>query len=185
MDVTALRLPGLLLLQPTLFRDVRGFFLESYRETFYREHGMGPFVQDNLSYSLKNTIRGLHFQSTPGQAKLVTCVQGEIWDVAIDLRPDSPTFMEWEAVVLNDQELRQLYIPIGFAHGFCVLSEEARVMYKVSSPYHPDTEQSIRWDDPDLSIAWPTQNPILSARDRISPSFEEMRKFKDVVDYRK
>lgn len=182
MHVTTLRLPGLLLLQPTLFRDLRGFFLENYRETLYREHGIGPFVQDNLSYSRQHTIRGLHFQSTPGQAKLISCIQGEIWDVAVDIRPDSPTFMEWEAVVLNDRELHQLYIPVGFAHGFCVLSEEARVIYKVSSPYHPDTEQTIRWNDPELAIAWPTQTPILSARDQISPLFQEIR---DVVDHRK
>lgn len=181
MEWTDLRLAGLKLITPRLFQDERGFFFESYRAESYLAHGVGPFVQDNASFSRKGTIRALHFQSHPGQAKLVSCVQGEIWDVAVDLRRESPTFMEWEAVLLDDQSHQQLFIPNGFAHGFCVLSEAARVHYKVSAPYDPKTECSIRWNDPDLKISWPIQDPILSPRDQLSPFFKEMQ---NVLDYR-
>ncbi|MBU6384161.1 MAG: dTDP-4-dehydrorhamnose 3,5-epimerase [Verrucomicrobia bacterium] len=175
-----LRLPGLQLITPRVYEDERGYFYESYRALSHA--GMPPFVQDNLSFSRQHTIRGLHFQSAPGQAKLISCLKGEIWDVAVDLRADSPTFMQWEAVHLNDQTHQQLYIPVGFAHGFCVLSQEALVHYKVSSFYHPETEKSIRWNDPDLNVAWPTKTPILSPRDQISPYWKEMNQ--DVVDHR-
>jgi len=181
MNLKDLKLAGLKLITPRLFQDERGFFFESYRQDFYGAQGVGPFVQDNVSFSRQNTIRALHFQSNPGQAKLVTCVQGEIWDVAVDLRKNSPTFMQWEGVVLNDQTHEQLYIPMGFAHGFCVLSLTARIHYKVSSLYNPKTERSIRWNDPDLNIDWPIQNPILSQRDQISPFLKEVQ---DVLDYR-
>lgn len=176
-----LRLGGLKLIIPRLFQDERGFFFESYRQELYQAHGVGPFVQDNTSFSRKGTLRGLHFQSDPGQAKLVSCVQGQIWDVAVDLRKNSPTFMEWEAVMLDDQTHKQLYIPIGFAHGFCVLSDTARVQYKVSAPYDPKTECSIRWNDPELKISWPIHDPLLSPRDQLSPFFKEVA---DVLDYR-
>ncbi len=182
MEIKTLPIAGLKIIVPRIFHDERGFFFESYREELFLSAGIGPFVQDNISFSRKNTIRALHFQSEPGQAKLVSCLQGEIWDVAVDIRPDSPTFMKWEVVLLNDQKHEQFYIPIGFAHGFCVLSETACVQYKVSSPYRLDTEKSILWNDPDLAIAWPVQNPILSLRDQRSPTFQEMR---DVVDHRK
>jgi dTDP-4-dehydrorhamnose 3,5-epimerase len=120
------------------------------------------------------TIRGLHYQSHPGQAKLVSCIQGKIWDVAVDIRIDSPTFGQWEAVVLDDQDRHQLFIPVGFAHGFCVLSQEALVQYKVSSIYDAKAERSIRWNDPVIGIDWPVQNPILSERDATSPFFKEV-----------
>lgn len=175
MEIRDLRLKGLKIIIPQVFHDERGFFFESYRQEQYLKEEIGPFVQDNVSFSRKNTIRALHFQSHPGQAKLVTCLQGEIWDVAVDIRPASPTFMQWEAVILNDQNAHQFYIPIGFAHGFCVLSETARVHYKVSSPYNPQTEKSIRWDDPEFNIAWPVKNPILSPRDRQSLTFQEIK----------
>lgn len=179
MQIKTLRLAGLQLITPRVYEDERGYFYESYRAASDCESG--PFVQDNLSFSRRHTIRGLHFQSAPGQAKLISCLQGEIWDVAVDIRPDSPTFMQWEAIYLNDQMHQQLYIPVGFAHGFCVLSWEALVHYKVSSFYRSETEQSIRWNDPDLQIAWPTSAPILSPRDQMSPYWKEIQ---DVVDHR-
>lgn len=183
MQVIDLKLAGLKVIVPRIFRDERGFFFESYRQEHYAACGINDtFVQDNDSFSLQGTIRALHFQSDPGQAKLVTCIEGKIWDVAVDIRPHSPTFMQWEAVELDDQTHKHIYIPIGFAHGFCVLSPKARVRYKVSSFYNPQTEMSIRWNDPDFKIAWPIEKPLLSARDQISPFFKEMR---HVVDHRR
>lgn len=181
MKIETLRLSGLKRITPQLFQDERGYFFESYREDLYLELGIGLFVQDNVSYSRKNTVRGLHFQSDPGQGKLVNCLLGEIWDVAVDIRPNSPTFMKWESLILSDQNHEQLYIPVGFAHGFCVLSEYALVQYKVSSNYNPATEKSVYWNDPNFQIAWPIQNPVLSPRDQCSPYFQELR---DVVDHR-
>lgn len=180
MQVTDLRISGLKLIVPRVFEDERGFFFESYRASRYREDGIDvAFVQDNVSFSRYGTIRALHFQSAPGQAKLVSCVQGKIWDVAVDLREHSPTFGEWEAVELDGESHRQLFVPVGFAHGFCVLSETARVHYKVSSPYDPKTEVSIRWND--FGIQWPIQNPLLSPRDQTSPFFRELY----AVDHRR
>lgn len=174
MEVSNLRLKGLKLIVPRVFRDVRGFFFESYAFERFSEEGIkASFVQDNVSYSKKGTIRALHYQSDPGQAKLVSCLRGAIWDVAVDIRPDSPTFGQWESVILDERDCHQLFIPIGFAHGFCVLSDDCLVQYKVTSPYNPQTEQSIRWNDPDLAITWPTEHPILSARDQESPFFKE------------
>jgi len=182
MQTIDLRLAGLKLIIPRLFQDERGFFFESYRQSHFLEQGIDVlFVQDNTSLSQEKTIRALHFQSHPGQEKLVTCVQGKIWDVAVDIRPESPTFMQWEAVELDDQSHQQLFIPKGFAHGFCVLSPVARVHYKVSSPYDSKTEVSIRWNDPEFNIAWPVKDPILSPRDQVSPFFKEI---KHVVDHR-
>lgn len=182
MQVVDLKLSGLKLITPTIFRDSRGFFLESHSQLRYQEMGIDvQFVQDNISFSKKNTVRALHFQSSPGQAKLVSCLQGKIWDVTVDIRPSSPTFMQWQAVELDDEKRLQLFVPVGFAHGFCVLSEEALVQYKVSSPYNAGTEKSIRWNDPDLAILWPVNNPILSDRDQISPFFKEVF---HVVDHR-
>lgn len=175
MQVSNLRLNGLKLIAPRVFHDERGFFFESYAlEKFAEQNISLSFVQDNISYSKKGTIRALHFQSHPGQAKLVSCLKGKIWDVAVDIRPDSLTFGQWEAVILDDQDRRQLFVPVGFAHGFCVLSEEALVQYKVSAPYNPQTERSIRWNDPDLAISWPVDNPILSERDRNNGFFKEV-----------
>ncbi len=166
------------LITPQVFHDPRGFFFESYRETRYP----GPFVQDNISFSHKNVIRALHFQSEPGQAKLIQCLKGTIWDVIVDIRPDSPTFKQWRAFELNDQTRVQLFVPIGFAHGFCVLSDEALVEYKVSSVYNPKTECTIRWNDPDIAIAWPVRDPILSERDKVAPFFKEVF---HVLDHRR
>ena len=154
MEVVDLRLPGLKLLKPRIFPDERGYFLESYRQPLYEQHGLPQFVQDNVSFSRRHVVRALHFQSSPGQAKLVRCEQGMIFDVAVDVRPDSATFGCWESVLLDGLAHWQLFIPAGFAHGFCVLSDQALVHYKVSSVYDPNTERSIRWNDPDLAIQW-------------------------------
>lgn len=175
MEVTDLCLKGLKLISPRLFPDERGFFLEIYHAPKYAELGIKvPFVQDNISRSKQGVIRALHYQSDPGQAKLVSCIRGQIWDVAVDIQPDSPTFGKWEAVVLDDEHCHQFFIPVGFAHGFCVLSQEAIVHYKVSSIYHPQMERSIRWNDPDLAIDWPATSPILCERDLKSPFFKEV-----------
>jgi dTDP-4-dehydrorhamnose 3,5-epimerase len=182
MKIKNLRLAGLQLVLPSVHFDERGYFFESHKDALYQKHGIGPFVQDNTSFSIQNTIRALHFQSGPGQAKLISCLKGEIWDVAVDIRPDSETYLKWEAVILNGKEPIQFYIPAGFAHGFCVLSPEAIVHYKVSTAYEPSTEKSIRWNDPTFNIAWPVSSPILSARDQTSPYFNEV---KGALDYRK
>ena len=175
MEIIDLALKGLKLVKPKVFRDDRGFFLESFRDSHFKELGLqSDFAQDNHSYSQKDCIRGLHFQSYPGQAKLIRAAIGKIFDVAVDIRPDSPTFGQWEAVILDGEHHHQLFIPVGFAHGFCVLSDEAHVMYKVSTPYHPDHEKGFRWNDPDVAIQWPTESPIVSARDTISPFFKEI-----------
>ncbi len=173
MDIQSLRLVGLQLVRPRLFPDARGFFVESYQSARYLSLGLGPFVQDNFVLSYRNVLRGLHFQEHPGQAKLVSVLQGKIWDVAVDCRQDSPTFGEWEAVELDDQTLCQFFIPVGFAHGYCTLSDTAKVQYKVSTLYNPAYERSIRWNDPDLKIQWPLTTPLLSERDMNSPSFQE------------
>lgn len=175
MRVVDLRLKGLKLIEPRVFSDERGFFFESYRELLYVQEGIDVrFVQDNLSSSCAGTLRGLHYQSYPGQAKLVTVLSGAVWDVAVDIRPDSPTFGQWEAVQLDDRSKKQLFIPVGFAHGYCVLSEHALFSYKVSAPYDPPQEKSIRWNDPVLGIDWPIGEPRLSARDQTSPFFREV-----------
>lgn len=178
MEVTNLRLEGLKLIKPKVFRDNRGFFLESFQRSEYEKFGIEePFQQDNHSFSKKDCIRGMHFQSYPGQAKLIRVAVGQIFDVAVDIRPESPTFGQWEGVLLDDQNHWQLYIPVGFAHGFCVLSQEAHVMYKVSNPYDAKYEKGFRWDDPDINIAWPTSSPVVSERDQTSPYFKELNLF--------
>jgi len=168
---------GLRLVKPQVYRDARGFFIETWSETRYREAGIDvTFAQDNHSHSRVDTVRGLHYQAFgagvgPGQAKLVRVAHGRIWDVAVDLRPDSPTFGRWAAQVLDGEHHEQLFIPAGCAHGFAVLSASADVLYKVSTPYDPTTERGVAWDDPELAIAWPVKAPILSERDRNNPSF--------------
>ncbi len=180
MEIVNLRLNGLKKVIPRVFKDERGYFFESYRQALYGELGIGvAFVQDNVSFSKCGTVRALHFQAYPGQAKLVSCIQGKIWDVAVDIRFDSPTFGQWEAAELSCENHHQLFIPVGFAHGFCVLSETALVQYKVSSPYNPKTECSIRWNDPEFKIEWPVKEPLLSPRDQISPTFRELNEIMD------
>jgi dTDP-4-dehydrorhamnose 3,5-epimerase len=168
------RLAGLALVQPETFADERGFFLESYSRRDLEQIGItSDFVQDNHSRSVRATVRGLHFQIGRGQAKLVRAARGRIWDVVVDIRAESPTFGEWEAFELDDVEQWQLYVPVGFAHGFCAISEIADVCYKVSAYYDPATERGIAWDDPTIGIPWPTTEPMLSDRDRRNPTLAE------------
>jgi len=172
MEVEDLPLAGAKLVRPKVFRDSRGFFFESYSEVPYRRAGMPEtWVQDNHSKSGRNTLRGLHYQSAPGQAKLVRVTHGRVFDVIVDIRSESPSFGKWYGLYVDAEEHAQVYIPIGFAHGFCVLSELAEVQYKVSSPYDASTECAIRWNDPELGVAWPIDDPILSPRDQTSESF--------------
>jgi len=174
MRVTTTGLSGLLLVEPDVFSDERGFFLETFSAPAFAAEGLSTgFVQDNHSRSVRDTIRGLHYQAGIGQAKLVRVARGHIWDVAVDIRPDSPTFGSWEAFELDDVEHRQVYVPVGFAHGFCVLSDVADVCYKVSSAYDAELERGLLWNDPAIGISWPVSSPLLSARDRHNPSLAE------------
>lgn len=176
MQVVDGKLAGIKIIRPKVFGDDRGFFLESYNAPAYATAGIDAvFVQDNHSRSVKGTLRGVHYQSKPGQAKLVRVVLGRIWDVTVDIRPDSATFGQWDALELDDKAREQLFIPIGFAHGFCVLSDFAEVEYKVSAPYDPETECSISYADPELAIKWPVTHPLLSTRDQRAESFASFR----------
>ena len=172
MEIIELPLAGAKLIRPRVFRDSRGFFFESYSEARYREAGMSEiWVQDNHSSSVQGTLRGLHYQSKPGQAKLVRVTRGRIFDAIVDIRPGSPTFGKWHAEEIDAEQHYQIYIPIGFAHGFCVLSEMAEVQYKVSNPYDGAHECAIRWNDPEIGLSWPIPEPILSERDQESEAF--------------
>jgi len=172
MEIIDLPLSGAKLIRPRVFRDTRGFFFESYSEARYRQAGMSEvWVQDNHSSSVQGTLRGLHYQSTPGQAKLVRVTRGRIFDALVDIRPGSPTFGKWHGEEIDAEQHCQIYIPIGFAHGFAVLSEVAEVQYKVSNPYDGAHECAIRWNDPEIGLAWPIAAPILSERDQTSESF--------------
>ena len=176
MEVIDLPLSGAKLIKPRVFRDARGFFLESFSAPRYQAAGIGEvWVQDNHSLSGKDTLRGLHYQSSPGQAKLVRVTRGRVFDVLVDIRPASPTFGKWHGVEIDSEAHEQVYVPVGFAHGFCVLSDEAEVQYKVSTPYNAATECSIRWNDPELGVAWPVTSPVLSERDKVSESFAEFK----------
>ncbi len=173
MKVISTKLDGVLMLEPRMFGDHRGYFLESYQQLRYAAAGVDvTFVQDNISQSVKNTLRGLHYQHPRGQAKLVQVLQGEIYDVAVDIRHGSPTFGQWVGATLSAENHQQFYIPAGFAHGFCVLSESALFMYKCSAYYAPEDEGGIRWDDPTLGIQWPIRTPILSERDQAMPRLD-------------
>ena len=177
MERLPTRLDGLVLLAPTVRGDERGFFIETFREDAWAEHGVtGPFVQDNHSRSRRGTVRGIHFQTSPGQGKLVRCARGSVWDVAVDLRRGSPTFGEWEGFELDDADGHQLWIPIGFGHGFCVLSETADFVYKCTAYYDGATEAGISFADPEVGIAWPEQLELIySERDRTAPRLSEIR----------
>lgn len=167
MNITRFDLEGLLLIEPRVFGDARGFFLESWNERRYREAGMAAtFVQDNLSFSRRGALRGLHFQNPAAQAKLVSVLQGEVFDVAVDIRRSSPTFGRWHGVSLSEENKRQFFIPPGFAHGFAVLSETALFFYKCTEFYMPQHEATIAWNDPDIGIQWPVVNPVLSEKDQ-------------------
>ncbi len=170
------RLDGLVLLAPEVHGDARGFFVESYRENVWAEHGIaGPFVQDNHSRSSRGVLRGMHFSVGDGQAKLVRCARGRILDVVVDIRSASPTYGEWEGVKLDDEHGHQLFVPVGFAHGFCVLSDVADVTYKCSTYYDGAIERGFAYDDPEVDIAWPQDMALLvSDRDMNAPLLREI-----------
>ncbi len=165
---------GLIIVTPYVFSDERGFFMESYRSDEFEKAGIkGEFVQDNHSKSTKGVIRGLHFQKDPcEQSKLVRCIRGEVFDVAVDLRPKSDTFGKWYGIVLSEQNKKMLYIPKGFAHGFSTLSEEAEVLYKVDEFYSREDERGIVYNDPKIAVDWKVSNPILSSKDKALPNFD-------------
>lgn len=164
-------LPGVVIVQPTVFGDHRGFFMETYKRSDFVAAGIDvAFVQENHSMSVRGTLRGLHLQREPqAQAKLVRVIEGAIFDVAADIRPDSPTYGRWVSTVLSSENRRAIFIPAGYAHGFCVTTPEAQVMYKTSGEYAPELEWGVRWDDPLLAIPWPVEEPRLSERDRRWP----------------
>jgi dTDP-4-dehydrorhamnose 3,5-epimerase len=177
MKITETELPGVLIIEPQVFRDERGFFLESFHAERYREAGIDmAFVQDNHSRSRKGVLRGLHFQRRHPQGKLVRASRGSIFDVAADIDPASPTFGQYVGVTLSDENHRQMWIPPGFAHGFCVLSDEADFEYKCTDLYYPNDEGGVLWSDPDLNIQWPLSDPLLSAKDLALPSLADLAK---------
>ncbi len=173
MRVHKTDLPGVLLLEPRVFGDARGFFVESYRANVYQASAIPPLVQDNHSRSVKGVLRGLHYQLEQPQGKLVRVVRGRIFDVAVDIRRGSPNFGHWTGVELDDERLRQLYIPPGFAHGFCVLSDVVDVIYKCTDYYHPASEYGIAWNDPAIGITWPALDFVLSGKDQAHPVLAE------------
>ncbi|MGB7951152.1 MAG: dTDP-4-dehydrorhamnose 3,5-epimerase [Candidatus Binatia bacterium] len=162
-----LAIPEVVLIEADAFKDSRGFFMETYKRSAFVTHGLGDtFVQDNYSHSVRGTLRGLHYQKRPkAQAKLVAVLKGEIFDVAVDVRRGSPTYGRWVGETLSTENFRMLYIPAGFAHGFCVLSEEADVLYKVTNEYAPELDRGVIWNDPDIGIRWPTDDPTVSQKD--------------------
>ena len=175
MNVIPTSLEGLLIIEPDVFGDARGYFLETYHQRRFQSAGLDvKLVQDNLSFSKKGTLRGLHFQITHPQAKLVHALTGEIFDVAVDIRPESLTFGKWSGALLSEENKRQLFIPGGFAHGFCVLSENAHVAYKCSDYYNPEDEGGILWSDPGVAIDWPVKDPILSDKDQKYPFLKDL-----------
>ncbi|MFZ5723713.1 MAG: dTDP-4-dehydrorhamnose 3,5-epimerase [Pseudomonadota bacterium] len=172
MKVIETPLPGVLLIEPKVFGDERGFFVETYRESLLRDAGIAAaFVQDNHSRSRRGVLRGLHYQLVQPQGKLVRVSRGSVFDVAVDVRAGSPTFGRWYGAVLDDEQHRMMYVPPGFAHGFCVLSDVADFIYKCTDYYHPASEQGIAWNDPDIGIEWPDMGvaPMLSAKDTVNP----------------
>ena len=175
MKVTETKLPGVVVVEPKVFGDERGFFMETWNAARYDEAGLPTrFVQDNLSFSTHGVLRGLHFQNPQPQGKLVSVLRGEVFDVAVDIRVGSPTFGEWTGVTLSAENKRQFYVPEDFAHGFVVTSEAALFFYKCTDYYSPSSEGIVLWNDPGIGIEWPTDAPILSERDRVAPPLREM-----------
>ncbi len=176
MKLIPTNLPGVLIIEPRVFRDERGFFLETYHAQRYREAGLDvTFVQDNHSRSMRGTLRGLHWQAERPQGKLVRALVGEVFDVAVDIRLDSPTFGRWVGFALSADNFLQAWIPPGFAHGFCVTSDVAEVEYKCTDFYDPPSECGLIWNDPEVGIEWPIRDPILSPRDRQHPGLSALR----------
>jgi dTDP-4-dehydrorhamnose 3,5-epimerase len=175
MKAIPTELPGVLIIEPDVYRDARGFFLESFHERKYAEAGVvGPFIQDNHSYSLFGTLRGLHAQVRKPQGKLVRAVEGEMFDVAVDVRRGSPHFGRWVGALLSGENFRQIYIPPGFVHGFCVTSERVHVEYKCTEFYDGGGELTVAWNDPEIGIAWPVKHAILSPKDSAAPRLSEV-----------
>jgi dTDP-4-dehydrorhamnose 3,5-epimerase len=176
MNVTKIALDGILLIEPKIYSDDRGFFLENYEKNRYKSIGIKEeFVQDNHSRSSKNVLRGLHFTSHKPQAQILTVMRGKIFDVVVDIRKNSSTFGQWFGTELSDENIRQIYMPHGFAHGFCVLSDYADLHYKVSQPYDQNDEGGLRWNDPDINIDWPINTPLISERDKIHSTLAELK----------
>lgn len=178
MNVTTTNLSGVLVIEPKIFADPRGYFLEIFQSQRYQEAGINlPFIQDNISCSIKGVLRGLHYQLKHPQGKLVFVVSGEVFDVAVDVRLGSPTFGQWFGLILNDKNHKQLYIPPGFAHGFCVLSEKAVFCYKCTDFYYPDDDYGMAWNDPAIAIKWPlTMEPLLSKKDTVYDCLHDIPK---------
>ncbi len=180
MNVIETVLPGVLIVEPKVFGDVRGFFLETFQKHRYRAAGIPgeglEFVQDNHSRSSKGVLRGLHFQLENPQGKLVSAGTGTVFDVAADVNPDSPTYRQWVGVELSEENHRQLWIPPGYAHGFCVLSDIADFQYKCTALYHPASDGGVLWNDPELDIAWPIDTPLLSQKDQQLPMLSEAKR---------
>lgn len=176
MKIIETPLKDAVIIEPKIFGDERGYFFEVYQKKRYQELGFAlEFVQDNRSKSIKNVLRGLHFQKTKPQGKLVSVTQGSVFDVAVDLRPESPTFGQHHSVILSEENFLQFYIPPGFAHGFCVLSDTASFQYKCTDYYDPTDESGLIWNDPDLGIEWPVSNPVVSAKDCFLPSLASIK----------
>ena len=174
MEFIQTKIPDVILIKPKVFEDQRGFFMESYHFEKFKLAGIDSiFVQDNHAKSIKDTLRGLHLQVNFPQAKLLRCLKGKVFDVAVDLRKDSPYYGQWVGEELSEDNKCQLFIPAGFAHGYYVLSETAEIAYKCSEIYHPEDEQGLRWDDPDIAIDWPGIDPILSEKDRQLPPLKD------------
>lgn len=175
MKILPTSLDGVLIIEPAVFKDGRGYFMETYHQKRYKAEGLKiNFVQDNLSFSVRGTLRGLHYQFPNAQAKLVHVVKGEIFDVAIDIRRGSPSFGQWTSLCLSEKNKKQLFIPEGYAHGFSVLSETAVLMYKCSNFYAPESEKGIIWSDPDIGIDWPVENPLFSEKDGKYPCLKDL-----------
>ncbi len=175
MEIIKTLIPEVIVLVPPVFSDSRGYFLETYQQQKYASAGIPkPFVQDNQSYSTKNVLRGLHFQLRHPQGKLVRVIHGSVFDVAIDMRKNSPTFGKWHGEILSAENKRQMYVPENFAHGFCVLSDSAEFVYKCTDFYVPGDEVGLIWNDPQVGVKWPIEQPILSEKDAVLPSFADV-----------
>ncbi len=175
MKIIETALTGVFIIEPKVFGDQRGFFLETFQAERYRDVGITlPFVQDNHSRSQRGVLRGLHFQRTRPQGKLVSVSRGAVYDVAVDINPESPTCGQYVGVVLNDENHRQFWVPPGYAHGFCVLSETADFQYKCTDLYYPDDEGGLIWSDPDVNVPWPVETPKLSEKDQANPTLRQL-----------
>jgi len=182
MNFTQTSLPGILLIEPKVFGDQRGFFLESYRRDVFEAAGIPALVQDNHSRSVRNTLRGLHFQHPHGQGKLIRVTTGAVYDVLVDVRRGSPTFGKWEGYELSAENKRQLWVPPGFAHGFCVLTDFADFLYKCTEYYHPESEHTLLWNDPEVGVEWPVDGPILSEKDKVGKRLGELGMLPDYAE---